>query len=84
MRCHCCQFVLGSPGTSSLHCQALALFETSGPVGDLSQSDIMEFTRHCLMIVIIITRVSGQVHCAYSCKSTLVQDKQDTTRRPVI
>jgi hypothetical protein len=32
---------------------------------------------------IIITRVSGQVHCAYSCKSTLVQDKQDTTRRPV-
>jgi hypothetical protein len=34
--------------------------------------------------IIIITRVSGQVHCAYSCKSTLVQDKQDTTRRPVI
>jgi hypothetical protein len=34
-------------------------------------------------IIIIITRVSGQVHCAYSCKSTLVQDKQDTTRRPV-
>jgi hypothetical protein len=31
----------------------------------------------------IITRVSGQVHCAYSCKSTLVQDKQDITRRPV-
>jgi hypothetical protein len=34
-------------------------------------------------VIIIITRVSGQVHCAYSCKSTLVQDKQDTTRRPV-
>ena len=33
--------------------------------------------------VIIITRVSGQVHCAYNRKSTLVQDKQDTTRRPV-
>jgi hypothetical protein len=32
---------------------------------------------------IIFTRVSGLVHCAYSCKSTLVQDKQDTTRRPV-
>ena len=32
---------------------------------------------------IIFTRVSGQVHCAYSRKSTLVQDKQDTTRRPV-
>jgi hypothetical protein len=38
---------------------------------------------YCI-IIIIITRVSGQVHCAYSCKSTLVQDKQDTTRRPVI
>jgi hypothetical protein len=36
-----------------------------------------------MSIIIIITRVSGQVHCAYSCKSTLVQDKQDTTRRPV-
>ena len=33
--------------------------------------------------IIIITRVSGQVDCAYSRTSTLVQDKQDTTRRPV-
>jgi hypothetical protein len=40
--------------------------------------------QHKPIIIIIITRVSGQVHCAYSCKSTLVQDKQDTTRRPVI
>ena len=29
------------------------------------------------------SRVSGQVHGTYSCKSTLVQDKQDTARRPV-
>jgi hypothetical protein len=29
--------------------------------------------------IIIITRVSGQVHCAYSRNSTLVQD---TIRRP--
>ena len=27
-------------------------------------------------VIIIITRVSGQVHCAYSRKLTLVQDKQ--------
>jgi hypothetical protein len=31
------------------------------------------------IIIIIITRVSGQVHCAYSRNSTLVQD---TIRRP--
>jgi hypothetical protein len=44
---------------------------------------VIKCTLGTSIIIIIITRVSGQVHCAYSCKSTLVQDKQDTTRRPV-
>jgi hypothetical protein len=34
-------------------------------------------------IIIIITRVSSQVHCAHSNKATLVQDKQVTTRPSV-
>ena len=38
---------------------------------------------YSVCMTVIITRVSGQVHCAYSNKSTLVQDMQDTTRRPV-
>jgi hypothetical protein len=37
----------------------------------------------CNIIIIIITRVSSQVHCAQSNKSTLVQDKQVTTRPSV-
>jgi hypothetical protein len=36
---------------------ALALFETGGPVGDLSQSDNVEVTMHCTVIVFVISAV---------------------------